>query len=76
MDRTKAAVMAALAKPRAGLSGRGGMGNWSSADDQAAKDEAEKEKQHEIESKITQDVEAGLPMPPKTYHQHDRDVVE
>lgn len=83
MERTEAAVSASLAgkQQRAGLSGRGGAGNWKSstttesgksgggggegADDVQAR-------QSLIEDKVVHDIEASLPPPPKTYHQHDR----
>ena len=75
MRRTNAAVSASLAKPRAaGLSGRGGMGNWSDDTAQKEKDEQERRRQQEIEAKIAHDVEASLALPGKTYHQHDREM--
>lgn len=77
VDRTTAAVSASLAgQPRSGLSGRGGAGNW--ADDGAAKktgDAGEEQvKQQQIADQVAQDISANLAAPPKTYHQHDRDM--
>lgn len=76
MDRTEAAVNASQAgKPRSGLSGRGGAGNWTDSD--AAKDgnaDDVQSRQSQIEDKVVHDIEANLPPPPKTYHQHDRDM--
>lgn len=76
IDRTKAAVGASLAgKPKTGLSGRGGAGNWMD-DGAAAAEEAEQEKtrQRQIADQIAHDIDESLPAPPKTYHQHDRDM--
>lgn len=76
VDRTEAAVNASQAgKPRAGLSGRGGAGNWT--DGAAAHDgdaDNVQSKQAQIEDMVVHDIEASLPPPPKTYHQHDRDM--
>ncbi|KAF3770009.1 hypothetical protein M406DRAFT_354219 [Cryphonectria parasitica EP155] len=76
VDRTKAAVTASQAgKPRTGLTGRGGAGNWTD-NTPAARDSAggTQAKEHEIEEQVAHDIEATLPPPPKTYHQHDRDM--
>ncbi len=56
---------------RPGLSGRGGAGNYSvnAAAAEAEAEEDRRRKQAAIEARIQQDVEADLPMPPKTYHQ-------
>jgi hypothetical protein len=78
-ERTKAAVTRNVAKPKAGLSGRGGMGNWSgdvTALDATAAQEEERKKREELEAKIMQDVEAVLPMPPPAYHHQGRDQDE
>lgn len=85
VDRTKAAVNASQAgKPRTGLVGRGGAGNWT--DDGAAAtageggvegiedQDAEETRRQQIAEQIAQDINANLPAPPKTYHQHDRDM--
>lgn len=85
VGRTKAAVDASQAgKPRTGLSGRGGAGNWTDhAATNGQTDDADKDadntvgpeaKQQQIEEQIAYDIEAMLPPPPKTYHQHDRDL--
>ncbi|KAK2070520.1 hypothetical protein P8C59_005006 [Phyllachora maydis] len=71
-ERVKAAVAANQGKPRAGLTGRGGAGNWTDATAQRAGDEEQK-KRKDLEAKILQDVQAGLVIPPRTYHQHDRE---
>lgn len=80
VDRTEVAVNASQAgKPRTGLSGRGGAGNWTDTD-AAQPGEGEgvendvQSRQSQIEDKIVHDIEASLPPPPKTYHQHDRDM--
>ena len=78
-DKTKEVVGSNLtAKPRAGLSGRGGAGNWtdSSASRAAEALEEERKKAREVDSKVMQDVEAGLAMPPPIYHQRDRETEE
>lgn len=84
VDRTAVAVSASHAgKPRtAGLVGRGGAGNWT--DDSAAtagdggaeanEESEEKARRQQIAAQIAQDIDANLPAPPKTYHQHDRDM--
>lgn len=84
VDRTEVAVNASQAgKPRTGLSGRGGAGNWTDTDAaQAGEGDGEgdgivddvQSRQSQIEDKIVHDIEASLPPPPKTYHQHDRDM--
>lgn len=81
VDRTEAAVNASLAgKPRTtGLSGRGGAGNWTDNDAAQAGGDGDgdvdvQSRQSQIEDKIVHDIEASLPPPPKTYHQHDRDM--
>ncbi|ROW17563.1 hypothetical protein VPNG_00776 [Cytospora leucostoma] len=73
VDRTTAAVSASQAgKPRAGLTGRGGAGNWTGdAERHEFEEEAERQR---IAEKIKHDIDASLPPPPKTYHQHDRDM--
>lgn len=66
--------MRQVAKPKAGLSGRGGAGNWSAdVNALAAAEGEEKQKQAELEARIMQDVEAGLPPPPPAYHHSGRD---
>ena len=75
VQKTKAAVAASgNARSRGGLTGRGGMGNWAddSADVERVKEE--EKKKEVIEAKILEDVEAGLKLPAKAYHQHDREV--
>lgn len=89
VDRTEAAVNASQAgKPRTGggLSGRGGAGNWRTDDNEAAAAAQQaagdgdgngddvQSRQSQIEDKIVHDIEASLPPPPRTYHQHDRDM--
>ncbi|CAK7263870.1 hypothetical protein SEPCBS119000_000719 [Sporothrix epigloea] len=65
-----AVVVASAIRPRPGLSGRGGAGNWAASAAAAAEhDEKQLRKQAAMEAQIEQDVEAGLPLPPKTYHQ-------
>ncbi|ROV98428.1 hypothetical protein VMCG_07120 [Cytospora schulzeri] len=77
-DHTTAAVSATGAgKPRTGLIGRGGAGNWTGGDyyNNTTEDpEQEKAEQQRIADRIKQDIDASLPAPPKTYHQHDRDM--
>ncbi|KKY35909.1 hypothetical protein UCDDA912_g04047 [Diaporthe ampelina] len=73
VERTKAAVSASQAgRPRAGFSSRGGAGNWT--DDAPADDSEESSKRQEIADKVKQDINSSLPPPPRTYHQHDRDM--
>lgn len=73
VERTKAAVSASQAgKPRTGFSSRGGAGNWT--EDAPADDSEEVTKQQEIADKVKEDINSSLPPPPKTYHQHDRDM--
>lgn len=87
VDRTKAAVSASQAgRPRTGLVGRGGAGNWTDDGGAAAttaggggaegneEDDKEETRRQQIAEQIAQDIEASLPAPPKTYHQHDRDM--
>lgn len=78
VGRTKTAVSASQAgKPRTGLVGRGGAGNWTDDGDGATgadEDEQEKARQQQIADQIAQDIDATLLAPPKTYHQHDRDM--
>ncbi|KAL1899409.1 hypothetical protein Sste5346_002805 [Sporothrix stenoceras] len=65
-----AVVTSSSARPKPGLSGRGGAGNWAASAAAAAElEEEQKRKEAAIAAQIQQDVEAGLPMPPKTYHQ-------
>ncbi|ROV89530.1 hypothetical protein VSDG_08550 [Cytospora chrysosperma] len=81
-DHTTAAVSAAAAgRPRAGLTGRGGAGNWTGGGDNNNNNnnnaeglEEEKAEQQRIAARIRQDIDASLPAPPKTYHQHDREM--
>ena len=73
VERTKAAVSASQAgKPKAGFSSRGGAGNWT--EDAPADDSEENSKRQEIADKVKQELNSSLPPPPKTYHQHDRDM--
>ncbi|KAK7736820.1 hypothetical protein SLS63_003169 [Diaporthe eres] len=74
LERTKAAVSASQAgKPRAGFSSRGGAGNWT--DDAPPVDDSEEStKRQEIADKVKEELNSSLPPPPKTYHQHDRDM--
>ena len=52
------------------ISGRGGAGNWAASNAAAAEaEEEQKRKEAAIAAQIQQDVDAGLSMPPKTYHQ-------
>ncbi|EPE10277.1 hypothetical protein F503_05372 [Ophiostoma piceae UAMH 11346] len=52
------------------ISGRGGAGNWAASNAAAAEaEEEQKRKEAAIAAQIQQDVDAGLLMPPKTYHQ-------
>jgi hypothetical protein len=69
-ERTQTAV-AANPKPKVGWTGRGGAGNWS--DHPGQQEEGERKKKEELEARILRDVEAGLSMPPKTYHSHNRE---
>jgi hypothetical protein len=71
-EKTRAAVSASSAKPKVALVGRGGVGNWS--DSTAEREEEERRMRAELEARIALDVEAGLAMPKKTYHTHDRDM--
>lgn len=83
MERTAAAVSASQAgRPRVGLTGRGGAGNWTGGDATAEAGEngtngdgpEDKERRQQIADRIRNDIDASLPPPPKTYHQHDRDM--
>lgn len=76
VNRTTAAVSAAQAsKPRTGWSGRGGAGNWAADDEGEGGDKkAEEQRQRQIADQVVHDIESSLPPPPKTYHQHDRDM--
>ncbi|OHE94656.1 hypothetical protein CORC01_10057 [Colletotrichum orchidophilum] len=66
-SKTQAAVSASIARSARGASGRGGAGNYTgSLPDAEATDEEVKRKEA-LEKKIIEDVEAGLPMPPKAY---------
>lgn len=71
-EKTRLAVNASINKPKAGHAGRGGAGNW--APTTTEHDEGERKRREDLEAKILQDVELGLPMPPKTYQTHDRNV--
>jgi hypothetical protein len=74
------AAAAAAGRSRAGLTGRGGAGNWTGGgggdnnNNNAESLEEEKAEQQRIAARIRQDIDASLPAPPKTYHQHDRDM--
>jgi hypothetical protein len=73
VERTMAAVSASQAgKPKAGFTSRGGAGNWT--EDAPADDSGEITKRQEIADMVNQDINSSLPPPPKTYHQHDRDM--
>lgn len=77
VERTKAAVSASQAgKPRAGFSSRGGAGNWTDDAAAAGADDSVEEstKRQEIADKVKEELNSSLPPPPKTYHQHDRDM--
>lgn len=75
VERTRLAVGATQAgKPRAGFSSRGGAGNWTDDAPAAADDPEESTKRQEIADRVKQDINSTLPPPPKTYHQHDRDM--
>lgn len=85
VDRThKAAVATAGLKPTprtAGLTGRGGAGNWTDLEAEGARggqddddDEEKTRRQQQIAAQTAQDIDANLPAPPKTYHQHDRNM--
>ena len=75
VDRTAAAVSASQAgKPRTGLTGRGGAGNWTYDGEKQDGPEQDEAEQQRIADKIKHDIDASLPPPPKTYHQHDRDM--
>lgn len=77
VDRTEVAVNASQAgRPRVGLSGRGGAGNWTDSDaaNNGDGDSDMQSRQSRIEDKVVHDIEASLPPPPRTYHQHDRDM--
>ena len=72
VERAGAAVDGArVTRPaKTGLSGRGGAGNWT--DDTAQDELTERRRREDLESRILQDVGAGLAMPPPAYHQPDR----
>ncbi|KAL0931863.1 uncharacterized protein CTRU02_212816 [Colletotrichum truncatum] len=67
--KTRAAVNASLARSTRGASGRGGAGNYgdSTVPGSDTTDEEVRRKEA-LEKKIIEDVEAELPMPPKTYY--------
>ncbi|GJC86468.1 hypothetical protein ColLi_09306 [Colletotrichum liriopes] len=67
--KTRAAVSASLARSARGASGRGGAGNYGDGAGETTAEEEAKRKQA-LERKIIEDVEAGLPMPPRAY-QHN-----
>lgn len=71
MGKTRSAVNASLARSTRGASGRGGAGNYgeSAVPGSEATDE-EVRRKVALEKRIIEDVEAGLPMPPKTYYHH------
>ncbi|KAL2881309.1 hypothetical protein SGCOL_003259 [Colletotrichum sp. CLE4] len=67
-SKTQAAVNASIARSAArGASGRGGAGNYTGSVPGAETTEEVKRKEA-LEKKIIEDVEAGLPMPPKAFH--------
>lgn len=69
-DAVKAAGASVTRPPKTGLTGRGGAGNWT---DEAAQAElSERRKIDDLESRVLQDVGAGLAMPPPAYHLPDR----
>lgn len=77
VERTRAAVGASHAgQPRAGLSGRGGAGNWAEGGGggDAGEEEEEQARQQQIVDQVAQDIDASMAPPPKTYHQHNRDM--
>lgn len=61
-------------KPRAGLTGRGGAGNWQEDGATTGGVTGTHAKQQQIEDQVRNDIAASLPPPPKTYHQHNRDM--
>ncbi|TDZ24248.1 hypothetical protein Cob_v003031 [Colletotrichum orbiculare MAFF 240422] len=69
--KTQAAVNASLARSSrsgGGASGRGGAGNYGESAVPGAETTDEDVRKEALEKKIIEDVEAGLPMPPKTYY--------
>ncbi|KAF5501028.1 hypothetical protein CGCS363_v006638 [Colletotrichum siamense] len=76
--KTQAAVNASLARSARGATGRGGAGNYGDSTvpgSETAEDEVKRKEA--LEKKIIEDVEAGLPMPPKTYyHQSTKESKE
>lgn len=67
------AALASAGKSKSGLTGRGGVGNWSDKKSQGA--EVDKKRKDDLEAKIVHDVEEGLALPPRIYRQHERDSV-
>ncbi|KXH66021.1 hypothetical protein CSAL01_09599 [Colletotrichum salicis] len=68
-SKTQAAVNASIARSAArGASGRGGAGNYTGSVPGAEATEEEVKRKEALEKKIIEDVEAGLPMPPKAFH--------
>lgn len=70
-SKTQAAVNASIARSAArGASGRGGAGNYTGSvvPGAEATEEEEVKRKEALEKKIIEDVEAGLPMPPKAFH--------
>ncbi|TQN66858.1 hypothetical protein CSHISOI_08562 [Colletotrichum shisoi] len=67
--KTRAAVSASLARSSRGASGRGGAGNYGETSVPGGTETAEGEakRKEALERKIIEDVEAGLPMPPRAY---------
>lgn len=64
-------------KPRTGLLGRGGMGNWSDSTAQAGqREEEERKRREDLEAQIVHDVDAGLAPPPAAYHHQGREPEE
>ncbi len=70
-ERTKAVVTANLAnKPRVGLGGRGGAGNWTDGSNPVPNpqhQEREQKKVEDLELKVLKDVDAGLAVPAPAY---------
>ncbi|ORY70153.1 uncharacterized protein BCR38DRAFT_333275 [Pseudomassariella vexata] len=57
---------------RAGLSGRGGAGNWTTDEGQKVyNEEQEKKRKAALDAQVFNDVKAGLQPPRRVYHMHD-----
>ncbi|KAL1873457.1 hypothetical protein VTK73DRAFT_955 [Phialemonium thermophilum] len=69
-------VRSALSPKSIGVTGRGGIGNWSERAERLAVAQAteERKRKEELDKTVLQDVEAGLPMPPAAYHHLGRDI--